>query len=79
LTELEEAYKKGELIEAFGAGTAATISNISEINIDGNQLFISEDNSMSTELKDELEGIKRGDVADEFNWMYQVSLSTSLG
>ncbi|MGB0884599.1 MAG: branched-chain amino acid aminotransferase [Flavobacteriales bacterium] len=79
LTELEEAYKKGELIEAFGAGTAATISNISEINIDGNRLFISEDNSMSAGLKDELEGIKRGDVADEFNWMHQISLSTCLG
>ncbi|MGB0870042.1 MAG: branched-chain amino acid aminotransferase [Flavobacteriales bacterium] len=78
LVELKEAYEKGEFIEAFGAGTAATISNICEINIEGSILNISEDTSFSTKLKENLESIKREEKEDVFGWVYRSKNHVSI-
>jgi branched-chain amino acid aminotransferase len=78
LDELQEAYDQGKLIEAFGAGTAATVSSICEINIDGSILSISENTNMSENIKASLEGIKRGDKEDFANWIKKVEEKHSL-
>lgn len=71
LSELIEAKKNGSLIEAFGAGTAATISNICEINIGGEIVETSDDTTMSDSIKDNLESIKREMKEDTFGWVYR--------
>ncbi len=71
LDELIQTHKNGSLIEAFGAGTAATISNICEINIDGEIIETSVDTTMSDSIKDNLESIKREIKEDTFGWVYR--------
>lgn len=71
LSEIVKAKKNGTLIEAFGAGTAATISNICEINIGGEIVETSDDTSMSDSIKENLESIKREVKEDTFGWVYR--------
>ena len=71
LDELIKAKHEGTLVEAFGAGTAATISNICEINIDGEIIETSVDTSMSDSIKENLESIKREIKEDTFGWVYR--------
>jgi len=68
--ELIAASADGSLTEAFGAGTAAVISSISVINILGKDYTLpaTDENSLSIKLRDQLEAIRRGDIADQHNW-----------
>ncbi|MCL2057099.1 MAG: branched-chain amino acid aminotransferase [Oscillospiraceae bacterium] len=72
--ELEDAYKAGELKEAFGTGTAAVISPIGELNRGGNAMKLSDGKigSISQKLYDELTGIQRCEKPDPFGWVYSV-------
>jgi branched-chain amino acid aminotransferase len=74
IDELVEAYKAGEFTEAFGAGTAATIAKIEEINY---QNFIMKFNPLNQpvadELKKRLTDIRDGLVPDTRGWMVKVS------
>ena len=71
--ELVESYKKGELSEAFGAGTAATISKIEKLRYkDFVMNFDTEKMPMADEIKSTLTAIKEGEVPDTRNWMLYV-------
>ncbi len=72
--ELVEAAQSGKLTEAFGAGTAATISNIRTIAYDGidYDLAFVEDGPVSGKLKKYLNDYKRGRVEDVFGWNVEV-------
>ncbi|MCT4664081.1 MAG: branched-chain amino acid aminotransferase [Flavobacteriales bacterium] len=72
LEELKEASASGLLKEAFGAGTAATISNIAEIDIEGALIKTDIDKHVSDQLKLELDAIRSQDKADPFGWLVQV-------
>jgi branched-chain amino acid aminotransferase len=73
--ELLEAYKVGMLEDAFGAGTAATISHISHIGYKGETLTLppSETRTLSNELKQELEDIKHDRIPDRHGWVYKIA------
>lgn len=72
--ELFEAHAKGTLQDAFGAGTAATITHIEELAYKGKsyQLPPPETRTISIKVKKELENIKRGLTEDRFNWIVRV-------
>ena len=74
IDEIFEAYDKGKLDDAFGSGTAASIIQISAIGHKGvrRELRPSNERTISNELKNQLEGIKRGLVEDKYGWTRKV-------
>lgn len=74
VTELVEAVNNGTLKEAFGAGTAATISHIATINVDGTDLQLPpvEGREFSNKVMAELTAVQRGQKADDRGWVFTV-------
>lgn len=74
VAEVVEALKNDNLTEAFGMGTAATIAPIELIGIDGTDYKLSDFQNweFANKIKTHLEGLKRGKVADELNWIVKV-------
>jgi branched-chain amino acid aminotransferase len=68
--ELKKAFEQGTIREAFGAGTAAVISPISVIGIDGvdYELPSSGPSEISLRLKAALDDIRYGRKADIHGW-----------
>ncbi len=76
IDEILEAYKKGNLKEAFGSGTAAVVSHISEIT-HGNILMVLpkvEDRKISNMLYQEINGLRAGLIEDKRNWLVPVEV-----
>lgn len=74
IQELQERHAKGELVEAFGTGTAAVITSIGEMSFRGKN-FVINNNTMgplSYQLFQEISGIQRGTKPDVFGWMKPV-------
>ena len=72
--EVIDAFHSGRLEEAFGAGTAATIAQISEIGYKGERLVLPAiaSRKISNKLKAELMGIKRGMKEDRHGWIVKI-------
>jgi branched-chain amino acid aminotransferase len=82
--ELKKAFEKGRISEAFGAGTAAVISPIQAIGIDGRDYLLpvvakvrGTDATGSTEsvalrLKEALDDIRYGKKPDPYGWNFIV-------
>lgn len=72
--ELEDGLKSGEIQEAFGAGTAATIAPIREIQI-GDALYTLQPwNSweFAPKVSNHLDALKRGLIGDAHNWNFHI-------
>jgi branched-chain amino acid aminotransferase len=69
--EIIEAAQNGQLKEAFGAGTAATIAHIELIGFEDKDYYLPPvgERTFSNRVYDELEGIKRGNRPDPFGWI----------
>jgi len=74
IDEIIEANNKGTLKEAFGTGTAAVISPMGLLRVDNNDIVINdkEIGSISQRLYDELTGIQRGILKDNFGWIVSI-------
>lgn len=74
ITEILEAITNGSLTEAFAVGTAATITQISEISYDGKNHILADPagRTVSPALAKKLSDIHYGTVADEFGWNWIV-------
>jgi branched-chain amino acid aminotransferase len=73
IDELIEAYRKRELTELFGTGTAATISSIRELRYKDEVLrFDTEKWKIAPELKRILGDIREGRREDRYGWMVKV-------
>jgi branched-chain amino acid aminotransferase len=74
VTEIIDAIEKGILQEAFGAGTAATITQIKEIGYRGKdyQLPPVEGRKYSHQFLDQLNKVKYGESPDPHNWIYKI-------
>lgn len=71
--ELIEEYKKDNFLEAFGTGTAATISPIKELGYkDYHMTFSPENTQISRELGERLTAIRLGKVADTRGWVVKI-------
>ena len=72
--ELEEGLRAGEIQEAFGAGTAATIAQIREIQIGENLYSLQPWNSweFAPKVSNYLDELKRGLTEDKHNWNFAI-------
>ena len=71
--ELLAAYQSGQLQEVFGTGTAATIAPIKELKYKEHIMpFDLEKFTVSPAIKQQLDDIKEGKVADTHSWMFKV-------
>ena len=73
--EIHVAAKNGRLRSAFGAGTAATIAQISSISFSGEEFGLPnvEERKISNELGATLDGIRRGRIPDPYGWTVPVN------
>lgn len=74
VTELVTALEQGQLTEAFGVGTAATIAHISTIANDGIDYELPGEGNwaFSNKVLNTLDGIKTGKLSDKFNWNLRI-------
>jgi len=70
--EIKEAFEKGTITEAFGAGTAAVVSPIATINIGGKDynLPAAGPDSFQQRAKTKLNNVRLGMEPDAFGWNY---------
>jgi len=73
--EVAQALRTGTMLEAFGAGTAATIAHIKSIAFEDEefQLPLLENRTYSNLLGQRLDDIRRGRVEDSFDWLVPVN------
>ncbi|MFN4248255.1 MAG: branched-chain amino acid aminotransferase [Flavipsychrobacter sp.] len=70
IDEIAEAYKNHQLKEAFGTGTAASISHIAELTYhDMHMVLPQEDWGVSEWVKQEMNNIRYGKIADTHDWI----------
>ncbi len=76
IDEIVDAYKKGLLREAFGSGTAAVVSHISEITHGETRMILPdvERREISNMLFNEINGLRSGRIADKRNWIVPVEV-----
>jgi branched-chain amino acid aminotransferase len=74
VAEIVQALKAGAVKEAFGTGTAATITKIETIGYEGTDfdLPVNDERSFSTRVLKELDDIRTGKKPDERGWVYKV-------
>ena len=72
--QLIAALYNNTMDDAFGVGTAATVTHISEIGHDGVNYHLPDvsERTISTKLKNELEALKAGKTPDRFGWIHEV-------
>jgi len=72
--ELETAFRKNTITEAFGAGTAAVVAPIETIHINGIDYHLPQynDTNVLNKIKQKLEKIRTGNEEDVYNWNYIV-------
>lgn len=76
VAELQEAFTKGTLTEAFGVGTAAVVSPIAIINIGGKDYSLPADSNASFQqrVKKKLNDIRTGLEPDVHGWNHKVPI-----
>lgn len=74
IDELVVAHKAGKLEEAFGSGTAASMSFISDLTYQGKTMELPpvSEWKIATKIKHQLNDIRYGRVADTHGWMVKV-------
>ena len=74
IDEIIEAYYNGDLKEAFGSGTAAVVSHISEITHGDVCMTLPniKEAEISNMLYKEINGIRAGIIKDKHNWLVPV-------
>ena len=74
IDEIADAHKNGLLKEAFGAGTAASISPIAELTFHENHMVLPDPQTweVSSWLKKELSDIRYGKKEDTHGWIFRV-------
>ncbi len=73
IDEIKSAYKNGNLVESFGAGTAAVVANVALIQDGDEKMTFDESNwELSRSLKREINEIRAGEIPDPHGWVIPV-------
>jgi branched-chain amino acid aminotransferase len=74
IDEIQDAHAKGTLQEAFGAGTAATISPVIQIGSEEGVLRLPpvEERKIGPALLKRLDDVRLGRAEDRYGWMEEV-------
>lgn len=77
ITEIRDAYRRGELEEVFGSGTAAVVSPVGELSWKGQTMVINnkQTGELAQRLFDYITGIQYGILPDENNWNRQIAVN----
>ncbi|WP_299218396.1 branched-chain amino acid aminotransferase [uncultured Aquimarina sp.] len=79
IDELIAYAGEGKLEEAFGTGTAVAIAMIEAIGYKDEVITLSDNNPVSQDIKNTLDGIKTQKVEDKFDWIIPVSIEEKVG
>ena len=81
LDEIVAAVRSGDLLEAFGAGTAAIIAPVGKIACRGEELVINAAaaGELTRELYDTITGIQLGEIEDRHGWNRLVRIAAGRG
>ena len=76
IDEIEEASKNGKLEEIFASGTAAVISPIGTLCVQGEDYTVGDGNvgPLAQKLYDNIYGMQTGKVEDYMGWVYPLGL-----
>ena len=71
IDEIAEAFDAGQLTEAFGAGTAAVVSDVASITYRGKEMTLPapSDRPVSRWIRDRINGIRSGRYPDPYGWL----------
>ncbi|MEB3339614.1 branched-chain amino acid aminotransferase [Okeania sp.] len=74
IDEVAKAYEEGNLSEAFGMGTAATIAHISMINYQGKDMILPpvSERKYASQVLQKLEDIKTDKVTESYGWVCEL-------
>jgi branched-chain amino acid aminotransferase len=74
IQEIVEAHDAGKLQEMFGAGTAAIVSHVSELQFKDKLMVLPDvaDRKIGPMLKQYIDGLRTGRVADKFGWVVKL-------
>jgi len=72
VSQLVAHMERGEVQEAFGAGTAATIAKIHKIGYNGKDYVLPDAKPLSDKLFSTLDQIKLGQIKDKFGWVHRI-------
>lgn len=73
IDEILDEYEKGNLIETFGAGTAAVVTNVAEITYKDKTIHFSEENwDLSKTIKQYINELRSGRIEDKFGFVMPV-------
>ncbi len=69
IDEVLDEYAKGNLVEMFGAGTAAVVTNVSAMTYKDQTINFNESNwTLSSNLKNTINQLRTGEIEDTFNF-----------
>lgn len=73
IDEILTRYQAVDLVEVFGTGTAALVANVEEIKYDDVTITLPNNNwQISTSIRDEINGMRFGTIADKRGWTVPV-------
>ena len=74
IEEILNGIESGEVTEAFGVGTAATVTHITAIGYEGKDYVLPplEQRKLSPMFDKQLRDIRKGRIPDEFGWLTKV-------
>ncbi|MCB0704225.1 MAG: branched-chain amino acid aminotransferase [Saprospiraceae bacterium] len=73
MDEIVEAYNKGQFQEAFGTGTAAVVAKVSKVAYKDMVMELDQNTAkIGQVIKDHIDGLRNGTVADKWNWIVPV-------
>jgi branched-chain amino acid aminotransferase len=74
IDEIVEAHEAGKLQEMFGAGTAAVVSHVAELQYGDKLMTLPavEDRKVGPMLKKYIDGLRTGTVEDKFGWLVKL-------
>jgi branched-chain amino acid aminotransferase len=77
IIELIDAHKKGLLQEAFGCGTAAVVSHVSEITYRETKLVLPpvSERPIGNMIKTTIDKLRSGAIKDKFGWVQPIKVS----
>jgi branched-chain amino acid aminotransferase len=79
IDELVESYKKGELTEVFGSGTAAVVANVQKLAIHEEMLEFDVDNyKVGPLVKNILNKLRSGEIEDRFGWTKKIEATVTV-
>ena len=79
VSDIIAAYSSGELKEVFGTGTAVAVNSIASISFRKEKMTLPTiEDSFALRLKQEMQGIQKGKIQDNYGWITKAPVRTAV-